>query len=77
MSFVEREDVMDVIERLLVETVSVLYPKRFQNAIPRASPHREAMEICNGQAGYRDDQRAKPLGILLGCGFPFSKSRGG
>ena len=38
MSFVEREDVMDVIERLLVETVSVLYPKRFQNAIPAHHP---------------------------------------
>ena len=74
MSFVEREDVMDVIERLLVETVSVLYPeKRFQETPFPHITYREAMEkYATDRPDIRDDKNDPNL--LAFCwvvDFPF------
>ena len=74
MSFVERDDVMDVIERLLVHTVETLYPeKRIQEKpFPRLS-YKEAMETYGTDRPDLREDKNDP-NVLAFCwvvDFPF------
>lgn len=79
MSFVEQEDVMDVIERLLIETVENLYPgKKIQEKpFPRIS-YKEAMEkYGTDRPDLREDKNDPNL--LAFCwvvDFPFFEKGG-
>lgn len=74
MSFVEREDVMDVIERLLIHTVETLYPEKKiqEKPFPRIS-YKDAMEkYGNDRPDLREDKNDPDL--LAFCwviDFPF------